>query len=253
MIEFPNGRFDVILSDPPWRFETRSEKGRDRSPDGAAPKSRAAQRRNQPERHYPTMNMEELKALPVADIAEKNCALFMWVIDPMLPHALELGKAWGFKYATVGFYWAKLRKDGQAPKKGRNEHLDQERRDFPMGTGYWTRANPEQCWLFTRGNPKRISAGVSKLIAMEDYPGDRLIVEPRREHSRKPDEQYRRIDALMGGRATCSKIEMFARQPWKGWTAWGNQTGRFEAGGGLVKPTRRSLAELLGDGAGVDG
>lgn len=249
MIELPRGPFDVILADPPWRFLPRSEKGRGRSPDG--PVTRAQQRRDQPERHYATMSLDEIKALPIADIAAKDCALFMWVIDPMLPHALEVGKAWGFEYKTVGFYWAKLRKNGQEPKKGRNEHLDQERRDFPMGTGYHTRANPEQCFLFTRGRPQRISAGVAKLIAMEEYPGDRLIVEPRREHSRKPDEQYRRIDALMGGRARTSKLELFARQPWKGWTAWGNQIDRFEPGGGAAKPSRRSVAELLGEPAGT--
>jgi len=235
MIDFPDSQHDVIYADPAWRFLTRSDKGRGRSPD--APVTRAAGRRNQPERHYPTMTLDEIKALPVADLANKDCVLLMWVVDPMLPHALEVGKAWGFTYKTVGFYWAKLRKAPMKP--GRDTHLDEERKMFPMGTGYWTRANPEQCFLFTRGRPERKSAGVAKLIAMEDEPGSRLIVSPRREHSRKPDEAYDRIDQLCG--ADKSKIELFARQSREGWTSWGNDTRKFDA-----PKAPRSKADLLG-------
>lgn len=83
-----------------------------------------------------------------------------------------------------------------------------------MGTGYWTRANPEQCLLFTRGSPKRLSASIEK-----------LIVSPRREHSRKPDEIYERIEKLVGG----PYLELFSRQERAGWKTWGNQVGKFSA------------------------
>jgi N6-adenosine-specific RNA methylase IME4 len=85
-------------------------------------------------------------------------------------------------------------------------------KQFPMGTGYWTRANPELCLLFTRGKPKRLSAAVRK-----------LMIAPRREHSRKPDQQYQDIEQLVGG----PYLELFARTEREGWTSWGNQTGKF--------------------------
>jgi len=209
MSDLPPGPFGCILADPPWQFTTRSPKGRDRCPDGV-PMSRARQRENAPERHYKTMTLAEIKALPVLQSAAKDCVLLLWAVDPMLPQALDVGAAWGFKYKTVGFYWAKMRRAAS------NRHLLHERADhklFPMGTGYWTRANPEPCLLFTRGHPKRLSAGVRK-----------LIVSPRREHSRKPDEQYERIEALCGG----PRLEMFARQSRDGWTTWGAETDRFD-------------------------
>lgn len=215
----PPGPFDIIYADPPWRFATRSDKGRDRCPDGMVQKTttRGAQRSNIAERHYPTMSTEEICALPVKDMAAKDMAakdsvLLMWVIDPMLPQAMQVLDAWGFEFKTVGFYWAKLNKAGDG---------------FPMGTGYYTRANPEQCWLATRGKSlKRLNGGVAKLI--EADPGEKLIVSPRREHSRKPDEAYGRIDKLWGPDPINRRVEMFARQAQPGWTAWGNQTEKFE-------------------------
>jgi len=195
--------YGVIYADPPWRFKTWSPKGRDRCPD--APVNRAEQRRNAPERHYPTMSLQDVKDLPVGDLAARDCVLFLWATDPMLPDALDVGRAWGFKYSTIGFYWAKLRREGS------RRHLLHEEPDhqlFPMGTGYWTRANPEPCLLFTRGSPKRISTSVRK-----------LIIAPRREHSRKPDEARERIEQLCRG----PYVELFARQRHAGWDAWGNQ------------------------------
>ena len=201
------GRYGVILADPPWRFRTYSAKGRDRCPDGIP---RALQRQNRPERHYPTLQIDEIKALPVADLAAPDCVLFLWATDPMLPQALAVGAAWGFAYKTVAFYWAKLRREGSA------RHLLHEQpahKLFPIGTGYWTRPNPEQCLLFTRGKPKRVSAAVRK-----------LIIAQRREHSRKPDETAERIEALVDG----PYCELFARQTRGGWESWGDQLGKFE-------------------------
>lgn len=202
----PAGGYGAILADCPWRMRMWSEAGRNRSPDFI---DRSRQRRNAAERHYATMPIEQIKALPVEALAAPDCVLFLWAVDPMLPHALEVGAAWGFEYKTVAFYWAKMRREGSR----RGEAFDaMDLKLFPMGTGYWTRPNPEQCLLFTRGNPKRLSAAVRK-----------LIVSPRREHSRKPDEVYDRIEALVDG----PYCEMFARNQRPGWTAWGNQVDRF--------------------------
>jgi N6-adenosine-specific RNA methylase IME4 len=179
--ELPSGRFGVIVADPPWAFAVRSPKGAGRS---------ASQ-------HYATMSLADIKALPVADCAARDSALLLWAIDPMIPQALEVMAAWGFTFKTVGFYWAKSNRT----KPG-----------FRIGTGYYTRANPEQCLLGTRGSPKRLDRGVP-----------RLIVEPAREHSRKPGEAFMRTERLFGG----PYLELFARAERPGWTVWGNETGRF--------------------------
>ena len=205
----PNGGYKAILADPPWRFSTWSAKGRDRCPD--APLPRNLQRQNRPERHYPTMSLQDIKALPVADLAAPDSILFMWVTDPMLPKAFEIAPAWGFTYKTVAFYWMKLR------RKGSRRHLLHDEPDhklFPMGTGYWTRPNPEQCLLFTKGSPRRLSKAVRK-----------LIIAPRREHSRKPDETAERIEALCDG----PYLELFARTTRPGWDVWGDEVERFAA------------------------
>lgn len=214
MSELPPGPFPCILADPPWRFSTWSAKGRDRCPD--APVTRNLSRQNRPERHYATMALADVKALPVAASAARDCVLFMWVVDPMIPEALEVGKSWGFKFKTPAFYWIKTRRQGSTRHLLHNEP---DHKLFPMGTGYWTRANPEMCLLFTRGKPKRVSTSVRK-----------LIIAPRREHSQKPDEQYHRIEALVDG----PRLEMFARQSRPGWTSWGDQLD--EQSGPLFQP-----------------
>jgi len=144
--------------------------------------------------------LADIKALPVGDWAAADCALFLWITDPSLPQALEVIEAWGFVYKTVAFTWAKTTKDGAG---------------FPIGCGYWTRANPEQCLLATRGRPQRLSRAVPQ-----------LIVAPRREHSRKPDEVYERIEVLVPG----PYLELFARAPREGWHSWGFEvaTGRAD-------------------------
>lgn len=212
MNPFPSGQYGCILADPPWRFATYSTKGRGRCPDGLAPPSaRALSRQNRPERHYLTMTLDEIKALPVAALAARDCVLLMWAVDPMIPQALDVGRAWGFTFKTIGFVWAKERR-ATSHRGGLMEEPDHKR--FPMGTGYWTRANPELCLLFTRGKPRRVSASVRK-----------LLIAARREHSRKPDEQYGRIEQLVDG----PYLELFARHQRPGWTCWGNETDRFEA------------------------
>jgi len=209
------GHYGTLLADPPWRFSTYSAKGRDRCPDGIrATRSRDGyyrdgQRCNRPERHYATMTLDEIKALPVAELAAKDCILFLWAVDPMLPEAFEVGRAWGFTYKTVAFYWVKERR---VTSNRHKLHEDQNHKRFPIGTGYWTRSNPEQCLLFTRGHPKRLSAAVRK-----------LIIEPRREHSRKPDRLKPDIERLVAG----PFLELFSRESRQGWDCCGDQVGQF--------------------------
>ena len=136
-------------------------------------------------------DLMQSKAFRVADWAAPDCALFLWATDPSLPQALEVISAWGFAYKTVAFTWVKTTKDGSG---------------FPIGCGYWTRANPEMCLLATRGRPQRLSRSVRQ-----------LLFAPRREHSRKPDEAYTRIEALVSG----PYLEMFARSRRQGWESWG--------------------------------
>lgn len=194
MTPFPTlqpNHYCAILVDPPWPFVTRSVRGKARGP----------------ERHYACMTLEDIKALPVADIAAPNCALFMWVTDPTLQVGFDVLQAWGFRYATVGFYWVKL-------NKSRTNALFITRDDFFTGMGYWTRANIEPYLLATKGRPKRMAKNVS-----------RIICAPRREHSRKPDDIYGSIERLVPG----PYLELFARQSRTGWIGWGNEIGKFPA------------------------
>jgi N6-adenosine-specific RNA methylase IME4 len=181
--------YKVIYADPPWTFSTYSRKGKGRSA----------------EAYYDCMTLADIKALPVTEWAADDCVLFLWTTDPLLEKAFEVISAWGFTYKTVGFYWAKLRQ----PEPSYNDG------SFFTGLGFWTRANPELCLLATRGKPHRLSANVRK-----------LIVSPRREHSRKPDEVYGRIEALCEG----PYLEMFARFSQPGWDRWGLDADLREIG-----------------------
>jgi N6-adenosine-specific RNA methylase IME4 len=121
----------------------------------------------------------------------------------MLQHALAVIRAWGFEYKTCAFAWTKA-----TPDTIRGGFFGLE-----MGTGYWTRANTEVCLLATRGRPKRLHRDVRQ-----------VIIEPRREHSRKPDGVYQRIERLVPG----PYLELFARSsPRTGWTFWGDEVGKF--------------------------
>jgi len=175
-------KYNVIYADPPWTFKTFSDKGKDRSP----------------ENHYDVMSLQDICNLPINNIANDDSVLLMWVVDPLLDKAFKVIEAWGFKYKTVGFTWAKTNKKSLG---------------FFTGLGYWTRGNPEMCLLATKGKPKRISKSVPQ-----------LVVEQRREHSRKPDIMYNHIENLLQG----PYIELFARTKRPGWDYWGNQTDKFK-------------------------
>ena len=187
-MNFPTNKFSVILADPPWSFKSYSAKGMGRSADN----------------HYPTMSLEEICNLPVGSIAEKDCVLLIWATMPMLPQALTVIERWEFKFKTIAFTWMKQRKNALP--------MFTEQDDIFMGQGYWTRSNAELCLLATRGKPKRRSKGVPQ-----------AILSPRREHSRKPDEIYERIETLLAP----SYVELFARTTRKGWVSFGNQVTKF--------------------------
>jgi N6-adenosine-specific RNA methylase IME4 len=140
------------------------------------------------------MTTDELCALPVAEIADKDCILFMWVTFPNLLDGLKVIKAWGFQYKTCGFVWLKTNRKSPG---------------FFIGLGYWTRANAELCLIATRGHPKRISKSVRQLVAS-----------PLERHSKKPDCVRERIVELMGD---VPRIELFAREQAPGWDALGNE------------------------------
>jgi len=196
--QLPAHHFKAILADPPWRFKTydRQEyvlKGRTSNLKGAG------------SHHYHTMEIEAIKTLPVAELAADDCALFLWITWPNLIDAFDVMFAWGFFYKTCAFCWTKA--DAGQIEMFRDDFDDQ------MGLGYWTRANSEVCLLGTKGNPQRLSKGVRQ-----------AIIEPRREHSRKPDIVRERIERLVAG----PFLELFSRSERHGWRCWGNEIGKFK-------------------------
>lgn len=204
--DLPRGHFGVILADPPWRFKTWNK--------ATAVKRRASPVKNNPKRvagggsssiYYNTMPFEELAALPVRAVAADNCCLFLWTSWPMIEDALSLLRVWGFTYKTCAFDWMKAHA-GQID-------MFRDDADALMGMGYWTRANTEPCLLATRGKPKRKTADVRM-----------GVIEPRREHSRKPDCVHGRIERLVDG----PYLELFARTARPGWSVWGDEVGKFQ-------------------------
>ncbi len=184
-VRFPSGPFSIIYADPPWRFKCHTTWE-------AAQGTTSASRRT--ENHYDTMTMQSVRELPVQALADKDCTLFLWVTMPMLPDGLATMAAWGFKFKTIAFTWAKRTKTDKA---------------WACGMGYWTRANAEICLLGTRGHPKRVAKNVRQ-----------LVVSPVGRHSAKPPEVRDRIVALMGD---LPRVELFAREITPGWETWGNE------------------------------
>ena len=174
--EFPIGKkYNIIYADPPWEYSNTGSYGSANS-------------------HYFTMSLEDIKNLPVKDIAADNSLLFMWVTFPLLDVSFEVMKSWGFHYKTVAFNWVKMNKSGQ---------------DLFWGLGNWTRSNSEICLLGVRGNPKRVSARVHS-----------VVVYPVLSHSKKPYEVQDRILQLAGD---LPRIELFSRESCNGWDSWGNE------------------------------
>ncbi len=170
-------KYQIIYADPPWNFNFHKRRGLSQKAKG---------------RLYNTMKSEDIIALPVNQLSNNNCILFLWVINSEIPLALECIKDWGFIYKTVAFTWVKTTKN-----------------TYHFGGGNWTRSNPEICLLATKGKIKRISASIRN-----------LTISPLQEHSRKPDEIRGKIIQLVGD---LPRIELFARQKTEGWDVWGNE------------------------------
>lgn len=143
---------------------------------------------------YDTMTLDELMDMNVRGIAAKNSLLAMWTIGTHLEMALRLGRVWGFSYVTDLFIWDKGDK---------------------IGMGYHTRKQAELCLLFKRGNG----------LPVKSHSVRQIIRAPKRQHSRKPDEQYDALDALYGTKLR--RLELFARQARPGWRSWGNEVEKF--------------------------
>ncbi len=145
-------------------------------------------------KHYPTMDLASIKALPVNLISAENCMLFLWATFPNLKEALEVIENWGFKYKTLGFSWIKTNKNNGKPF---------------FGIGFYTKSNCEVCLLGVKGKPLKASNSVSS-----------VIISPREQHSQKPSIVRDKIVELCGD---LPRIELFARQRTDGWAAWGNE------------------------------
>lgn len=173
-------RFKTILADPPWQFQNRTGK--------MAPEHKRLNR-------YPTMRLDDIKELPVAQVADEDSHLYLWVPNALLPEGLEVMKAWGFQYKT-NIIWEKVRKDG-APD-GR-------------GVGFYFRNVTEILLFGVRGRNVRTLPPARVQV--------NLIRSQKREHSRKPDEMIALIEACSPG----PYLELFARGKRENWTLWGNQ------------------------------
>ena len=176
----PHGGFRTILADPPWRFEAYSEAGEEKNATA----------------HYPCMDMDDLRKLPVEMLAAANSALFMWATFPMLPEALDLMGAWGFDYRSGGA-WGKQSSTGNK---------------LAFGTGYIFRSAAELLLVGVRGEPKWKSKSERN-----------LWLAPIREHSRKPDLFHPMLERMALG----PRLELFGRQRRPGWTVWGNDVEKF--------------------------
>jgi len=171
-VNFPEKKYQIIYADPPWKYNDQGCRGTFID-------------------HYEGMDIEEIKKLPVGELADENCCLFLWATYPMLREALEVIDAWGFEYKSIAFQWIKTNESGS----------------LFYGLGRWTRGNTEPCLLGVKDHPKRIAEDVFQIVKST-----------HREHSRKPDVVRFKILQLLGD---LPRIELFARQKIQGWDAWG--------------------------------
>lgn len=174
-----SGEFGTILADPPWQFNNRTGK--------MAPEHQRLLR-------YPTMTLEDIMALPVQDVAAAQSHLYLWVPNALLAEGLEVMKHWGFKYKS-NLVWYKTRKDGGPDGRG---------------VGFYFRNVTELILFGIRGKLRTLDPGRRQV---------NIIATNKREHSRKPDEQYELIESCSPG----PYLELFCRHPQPGWTAWGNE------------------------------
>ena len=179
-----NTRFRTILADPPWQFQNRTGK--------MAPEHKRLSR-------YPTMTLPEICDLPVQAIVADTAHLYLWVPNALLPEGLKVMENWGFSYKS-NLIWYKIRKDGGPDRRG---------------VGFYFRNVTEVLLFGVRGpNARTLQPGRTQ---------ENILSSRKREHSRKPDEQY----ALIEGCSPGPRLEMFARGPRPGWTVWGNQSDDY--------------------------
>ncbi|MBN3035956.1 MAG: hypothetical protein JW861_10250 [Bacteroidales bacterium] len=175
-----SNKFSTILADPPWQFQNRTGK--------MAPEHKRLLR-------YPTLSLEQIKGIPVHMVLSETAHLYLWVPNALLAEGLEVLESWGFGYKT-NIIWYKTRKDGGPDRRG---------------VGFYFRNVTEMVLFGVRGkNPRTLSPGRTQ---------ENIIVQRKREHSRKPDEQYHIIESCSSG----PYLEMFARGSRSGWFCWGNQ------------------------------
>lgn len=177
-------RFATVLADPPWQFQNRTGK--------MAPEHKRLSR-------YPTMSLREICGLPVETIVAETAHLYLWVPNALLPDGLKVMENWGFSYKS-NIIWYKIRKDGGPDRRG---------------VGFYFRNVTEVLLFGVRGkNARTLKLGRTQ---------ENIISSQKREHSRKPDEQY----ALIEGCSNGPRLEMFARGPRLGWSVWGNQSDNY--------------------------
>jgi N6-adenosine-specific RNA methylase IME4 len=173
-------RFKTILADPPWQFQNRTGK--------IAPEHRRLNR-------YATLSLDQICALPVEDLAADTAHLYLWTPNALLPDALKVMAAWGFSYKS-NLIWHKVKKAGGSDGRG---------------VGFYFRNVTEMILFGVRGkNARTLDPGRSQVNMIETR---------KREHSRKPDEQYELIESCSSG----PYLELFARGERRNWTVWGNQ------------------------------
>ncbi len=192
LIQSVQGRHATILADPPWRFQNRTGK--------MAPEHKRLLR-------YPTMSIEEIKALPVSKLALEKAHLYLWVPNALLPWGLDVVSAWGFEFKSI-LTWYKVRKDGGPDGRG---------------VGFYFRNVTEIVLFGVRGkNNRTLTPGRTQT---------NIIVSRKREHSRKPDEIYDIIEKCSPG----PYLELFARFKRKNWQQWGNEDVEQNATNGIAK------------------
>lgn len=188
----PDVRFPVVSIDPPWHWKARAS-------------TQNPQHVRSPQKHYPTMDLEHVEAIPMKQIAAPDAHIFLWITGPLLAQGVHnrLFRAWGVRPSSIVFTWIKTLASFDMSLLERSPLLDQ---DLHMGTGFTTRQNAEFVALGRIGSPSRARADIRQ-----------VIIAPLQEHSRKPDEYYRRVEHYAHG----PRIDMFAGADRPGWTRWG--------------------------------
>jgi N6-adenosine-specific RNA methylase IME4 len=209
------GGFQCVSMDAALHFETWSAKGQGRSPS----------------RHYRTHAPEALKALPLEAVLAKDAWGFFWWPDPHLPQLIEIMAALGFEFSGKAFTWIKLKPSlVRGPRLMSSADIEAM---LHLGAGLTTRKNSESCWLGRRGKPKILSRAARE-----------IIVAPVRDHSRKPDEFYHRVEAFCPG----PRLDCFSRQTRPDWVAYGEEAGKFDRPAGAAPVSRRHDAATLRHG-----